>query len=414
MNILMLGRWLPPPRRPVRGTREYQFAHHLARAHRLTLAFVTDNPDTAGSISALRSEFGDLEFASVPRGWKSLASAVRLATGESCTLSYFRSEALRTRLSDRLRNTDYDLVYVSSSTMIQYALDVDPGIPMVTDFGTLDSEWWARQAARGTYGASRFFRTEAARLRAAETIAARRAAQRVVETPEAARIVQALAPGLPTVVIPSGVDVETAGTGSRPGKAPTVIFNASTGSDAEVDEILDFCRSIIPAVKARVSQARFVLAAKEPVSAGRVGRGLEGLEIAPPMSDLRLLLHHQAVVAAPCGAGFDVRTSVLEPMAAGVPVITTSAVRDVLRARAGQDIEVSDNRLDFALRVIDLLVDDRRREEMGSHGRRFVQEKFSWSVFGARIDDLLTGVVKESGGQNGVRRTRPIPARHGA
>ena len=61
MNILMLGRWLPPARRPVRDTREYQFGRYLARDHQLTVAFVTDNPDTSGALSALRKEFTDIE-----------------------------------------------------------------------------------------------------------------------------------------------------------------------------------------------------------------------------------------------------------------------------------------------------------------------------------------------------------------
>src|SRR5207244_10656942 len=69
----------------------------LAQKHSLTLAFTTDNPNAVGPISSLRSEFGDLEFTVVPRTWKSLTSAVSLMTGESCTLSYFRSEALRSR-----------------------------------------------------------------------------------------------------------------------------------------------------------------------------------------------------------------------------------------------------------------------------------------------------------------------------
>ncbi len=412
MNILMLGRWLPPPRRPVRGTREYQFARFLARSHRLTLAFITDNPDTAGSISALRSEFGDLEFASVPRGWKSLASAVRLATGESCTLSYFRSQALRTRLADRLRNTGYDLVYVSSSTMIQYALDVDPEIPLVVDFGEVDSEWWARQAARGTYGAARFFRTEATRLRVAETTAAQRAVRRIVETPEAARIVQSLAPAAPTVVIPNGVDVDAAGAESRPGKVPTVVFSASLNGGPEMNEIVDFCRSIIPAVRARVPQARVVIASKEPVSTRSAVDGVDGLEVVAPVTDMRLLFHRHAVAAAPSGPGFDVRTSVLEPMAAGVPVVTTSAVRDTLRVRAGRDLQVSDNRLDFAQRVVDLLENAGLREEMGTLGRRFVQANFGWEIFAARVDDLLGGAVKGGAAENGPE-PRPIPVTRG-
>lgn len=410
MNLLMLGRWLPPPRRPVRGTREYQFARHLARAHRLTLAFITDNPDTAGSISALRTEFGDLEFASVPRGWKSLASAVRLMTGESCTLSYFRSEALRTRLADRLRRTPYDLVYVSSSSMIQYALDVDSDIPMVVDFGGVDSEWWARHGARGTYGSGRFFRTEATRLRAAEMIAARRAAGRIVETPEAARIVEAFAPESPAVVIPNGVDVDDASAMSRPGKAPTVVFGTSTSSGVGVKEIVDFCRAIIPAVRARVPQARVVVASRDPVSA-EVG-GVEGLEIVAPIPDVRLLFHAHAVAAAPSGPGFDIRCSVLEPMAAGVPVVTTSTVGDALRARAGRDLEISDNRLDFARRVVQLLENGAQRAEMGAHARRFIQANFSWDISGARVNEWLAAAVKGCTAPNGSS-PRSVPVTRG-
>jgi hypothetical protein len=101
----MLGRWVGAPRYPLKATREYHFGRVLAQKHSLTLAFTTDNPNAVGPISSLRSEFGDLEFTVVPRTWKSLTSAVSLMTGESCTLSYFRSEALRSRLADRIRAT---------------------------------------------------------------------------------------------------------------------------------------------------------------------------------------------------------------------------------------------------------------------------------------------------------------------
>jgi glycosyltransferase involved in cell wall biosynthesis len=413
MNILMLGRWLPPPRRPVRGTREYQLARHLARRHRLTLAFINDSPDTAGSISALRGEFGDLEFASVPRGWKSLASAVSLAAGESCTLSYFRSQALRTRLADRLRNGGYDLVYVSSSTMIQYALDVDPGMPMVVDFAGVDSEWWARQAERAPYGAGRFFRTEAARLRAAETAAARRAVRRIAQSPEAARIVESLAPGAPIVVIPNGVDLDGEAAASRPGGAPTVVFNVSGTGETEIKGIVEFCRAIVPAVRARLPRARVVIASRDPVSTWNGADRVEGLEVVAPVSDLRLLFHRNAVAAAPAGPAIEVRSGVLEPMAAGVPVVTTSAVRESLRACPGRDVQAADSRPDFARRLVDLLESESLREQMGAQGRRFVQEHFSWELFASRLEDVLVSAVKEPVGDDdsGSRR---VPARHGS
>jgi hypothetical protein len=392
VNILMLGRWLPPPRQAVRGTREYQFALRLARAHQLTLAFVTDNPDVAGAISALRTEFGDLEFAAVPRAWKSLASAISLATGGSCTLSYFRSEALRTRLADRLHRTRYDLVFVSASSMIQYALEIDPTIPLLIDFNEVESEWWMRQAARGAFPATRIFRAEATRLRIAEAAAARRAACCVVATPEAAQIVQALAPGAPTTVIADGVDVGFFGNPPRPGNAPTVVFNTPLNGEVELRDAFGFCRSILPAVRARIPQARVVVSSKELPPAGH----LAGVEVVSPCADSRPLFHSGAVAVAPLWEGSDVRSSVLEPMAAGVPVVTTSKVRDQLGARAGRDLRVSDDPLGFAMHVIQLLEDAPSRASLGARGRAFVADHHAWSVMTTRLIEVVEATVPSS------------------
>jgi glycosyltransferase involved in cell wall biosynthesis len=411
MNILMLGRWLPPPRRAVRGMREYQFAGQLKKGHRLTLAFMADNPDSAGPISALRSEFGDLEFAVIPRGWKSLSSALRLATGESCTLSYFRSEALRTRLTDRLRRTRYDLIFVSSSTMIQYALEIDPTIPMVMDFGSVGSEWWLQQARRGAFPGTRFFRTEAARLRAAEAQAARRAALLLAETVGAARIVESLSSGARPTVIPSGVDVESFPTRPPAGKVPTVIFGTSLTDEAEIKDAVDFCEVIVPAVRARVPQARFVVASKDPITNPAAGR-LRGVELLPS-TDLRLLFHDCAVGAAPLHAGFEVRGSVLEAMAAGIPVVTTERVREHLGATADFELRVGDTAAGFARHIVELLVSSSDREAVGASGRRFVRANFSWEVFGARLDTLLTGAAKGPSTATEGSGPRPIPAAFG-
>jgi glycosyltransferase involved in cell wall biosynthesis len=407
MRILMLGRWIPPPRRPVRGTREYQFARHLARRHQLTIAFIVDQRDAVGPITVLRSEFGDLEFASVPRGWKSLASAVRLAGGESCTLSYFRSQALRTRLEDRLRRTGYDLVFVSSSSMIQYALEIGPTVPMVVDFGTVDSEWWVRQAARGSFPAARFFRTEAARLRAAETSAARRAALCFAETPEGAEIVRSLGAGAPVRVIPSGVEVGARGPAAGVDQPPTIVFSTAFRDGRDPKEALDFCRSIMAGVRARVPRARFVIASKDPVPGVRAGKEIDGLELVLATPDLRPLFHGRAVAVAPPGAGFDLRASVLEPMAGGIPVVTTPEVCERLGASPGRDVKVAGTAADFGLRLIELLESSSLREELGTRGRAFVEANLSWDTVTARLDQLLAGVVKPGPASVPTTMSRP-------
>src|SRR4029453_13518287 len=158
MKILMLGRWLPLARRGGDATREQRLVRQLPRSPRLTLAFVTDDPNPAGAISALRAEFGDLEFAVVTRGWKTLSSAVSLATGSSATMASARSTRppprpppAPPRLRGPLRVDAYDAICVTSSSMIQYALDVDPAVPIVMDFAEVDSRWWLRQARERSF-----------------------------------------------------------------------------------------------------------------------------------------------------------------------------------------------------------------------------------------------------------------------
>ena len=397
MNILMLGRWLPPSRRPVRATREYRFARELARAHRLTLAFITDNnQDAAGAISALRGDFGDLEFGVVPRGWKTLASAVRLAAGESCTLSYFRSEALRTRLVERLRTTPYDLLFVSSSSMIQYALEVDAGIPLAVDFGDVDSEWWMRQSARGSFPSTRFFATEAARLRMAEAAAARRAALRVASSPEAADVVKSFGAEVPTVVIPDGLDVDADVVPPRHSKIPTVVLNTSFADDAEVRNAIEFHRTVMAMVRARIPTARLLIVSKELAATPRLGVRLAGAELAVGVADAGPLLHRGTVAVAPLRTVSGLRRAVLEPMAATLPVVATSAVLQGLALDAGHELLVADDPIDFALKVIRLLEDESLRTTLGARGRSFVRGRYTWSHQATQLAQLIDALGRRA------------------
>ncbi len=394
MNILMLGRWLPPPRRPVRAMREYQFAHHLARAHRLTLAFVTDNPDTAGAISTLRSEFQDLEFAAVPRAWKSLTGALSLATGESCTLSYFRSEALRTRLGDRLRRTRYDLVCVSASSMIQYALEVDKTIPLMVDFGEIDSEWWLQRGLRGSFPSTRFFRTEAARLRAAEAAAAGRAVRCLASSTEAADIVKHFAPEAPMIVIPNGVDVDALGSSPVRSKTPTVVLNTSLAGDMEIRDAIEFQRTVMPIVRERVPGARLVILSREPVANPRLGAALAGADLATGIPDPGPVLHQSTLAVAPLRHSLELQRSILEPMAASLPVVATSGVLQRLAVNAGHELLVADDPKDFALKIVRLFENDALRAGIGSRARSFVVEHHSWNHMAAQFLQVVEGISR--------------------
>jgi hypothetical protein len=289
--------------------------------------------------------------------------------------------------------------------MIQYALEIDPSIPMVMDFAGVDSEWWLRQAAPGTFGASKFFRTEATRLRLAETSVARRAARCVVETTAAGEIVQSFAPGVTAVVIPDGVLAEGADARSRAGKVPTVVLHALPAVNGGLDETFLFCRAILPGLRAKVPQVRLVVTSGEPIAAR-----LSGVEVAPPGTDRRLLFHGHTVAVAPVTTEAGIRSAVLEPMAAGVPVVTSSLACARIEARPGRDVRVADGAHDFVGNVLELLENRGLREELGAQGRRFIQANFSWETSAVRFETVLSAVGNGSGQRETGSSSPPLPA----
>jgi len=261
----MLGRWLPVSRRPEEASRELRFARRLATEARLTLAFITDEPNPGASVSALRAEFADIEFSVVARGWKCLSSAVSLAAGDSGTLAYFRSAALTTRIADRARTRRYEVCCVSSSSMIQYALELDPAVPIVMDFGMVESQWWLDQARSSAPLRARFYRTEATRLRMAEAAIARRAVACIVSTEAAARVLETLAPGVVATVIPDGADGDSASWGESTERMAALVWSAAAPAALPAE------------LRAEPRATRIASAPSEAPALGRDRRPAQGL-----------------------------------------------------------------------------------------------------------------------------------------
>jgi len=161
-------------------------------------------------------------------------------------------------------------------------------------------------------------------------------------------------------------------------------------------------------VRARVPRARFVIASKDPVPGIRAGKEVDGLELVLAAPDLRPLFHDRAVAVAPRGAGFDLRASVLEPMAAGIPVVTSPEVCERLGACPGRDVWVAGTVADFRMQLIELLESASLREEIGTRGRAFLEANLSWETATTALDQLLSGVVPAGPAPAPTTKPRPI------
>ena len=229
---------------------------------------------------------------------------------------------------------------------------------------------------------------EARRLGPYERVLAASAAGAAVSTAD-----DAAAIGDPAIeVVPNGVDLDgfALRTGGR--SDPVVVFAGNLGYFPNVDAAITLARLIMPAIRARVPEARLLLAGARPT---RAVRRLVGpmVELLDEPDDLAPVIASAAVTVIAMRAGTGIQNKVLEAMAVGTPVVTTARVAAAVGARHGEHVLIADGVDELAAEAADLLTDKDRAGALAIAARRMVEEHYRWEASAAAIEQLWTRAV---------------------
>jgi glycosyltransferase involved in cell wall biosynthesis len=116
------------------------------------------------------------------------------------------------------------------------------------------------------------------------------------------------------------------------------------------------------------------------------------IEVTGYVPDMAPVLATATVLAAPLVYAAGIQNKVLEAMARGVPVVTSTSACAALDAVVGRDVIAADGDAAFADHVVRLLEDRPARDAMGAAGRRYVEQHHDWDVLAGR----LVGIYEEA------------------
>jgi hypothetical protein len=249
MRILMLAHRIPYPPHTGDKTRAFHVARHLARRHEVTLGFLIDSASDLAGIEPLRGIVGEVEFGRLLRPWGLVKGLAGLVSGSSLSLPYFHSGRLKRRVARLAVERRYDLVYVSSTPMAQYARSLRT--PVVMDFVDIDSDKWRQYGDRSRAPLSWLYRAEAGRLKATEADIARWAGLCLVATPAEEVLLRSFAPWAHAGVVRNGIALDEFQPVERKGDPAAVIFTGAMDYLPNVDAVRYFCDEILPLIRRR-------------------------------------------------------------------------------------------------------------------------------------------------------------------
>lgn len=382
-RVLFVACHLPYPPYSGGRRREYELIRRAGAEFDLTLACVSKTyEEDVANASALEAYCRKV----------SVFPAEQPPTGASpapAQVLRHRCPELTEHLARAVESGCYDVVHVEGFYLMQHLPENSP-LPVLLVEQNVEYALWRQRAAAAHRKRDRDAAvTEYLRTLEAETAAWARADLCAALTADDAAIMTAALPGLEVRLVPDGVDHLPLRIDSDSPGAPghVVAFAANFGYQPNVDAALYLCGEIWPRVLRRVPHARLLLVGNAPPEEVRRLGGRNNVVVTGRVPSVDPFLEKASVVVCPLRVGGGIKVKMLEAMARGKAIVTTSVGAQGLTRFAGTAFLVEDQPAGFAQAVASLLGDDDARRALETESRLAAQTLPTWDDAARALGD---------------------------
>jgi glycosyltransferase involved in cell wall biosynthesis len=310
---------------------------------------------------------------------------------------HYRAGAMMKQVGASVAARNYAVVIAEFTTMGQYLVR-NPSLPAVRrivschESSTLHFRRLlkvlgvtpAALKAANDYG--RYRRVEFRIYRAADAVLAL--------TPEDRNGLLAEKDSLTTHVIPSGVDVQAFRPRPDLPKEDVIVFTGRYTGEQNRDAFRWFTQEVWQILSERMPQLRVTFVGRDPTpEMYHLSTRDPRIEIRPNVDDVRPYLARAKVFINPVRTGSGLRGKLLEAMAMGLPVVTTSIGAEGVPIFQGENGFLADTPAIMARTLELLLQDDPLRTAVGNSARALAESRFSWDYSTSLLENVLKDVV---------------------
>ncbi len=292
------------------------------------------------------------------------------------SFGYFYSK----KLKEIVDSIDCDLIFIRSSQMAMYVSERKER--KIGFIGDADSEKWKTYSKEKLFPLGPFYYLEYLKVKRWEKKIVKQCEKIIVISEPEKELLSKDA-----IVMPNGVKIPKL---KKTVKAKSsVIFLGVMDYRPNVEGTIYFHDEILPLIKKQVPDVKFVVAGMNPA---KKLKKLKNATVTGFVEDMTSLVASQSVFVSPLKTARGVQNKILDAMAAGVPVVSTSLANQGILAEDGREILIADTPVRFAEKVMRLLNDKKLREKISLNAKRFIKKKFDLDTNLKMLDNIVYGV----------------------
>lgn len=210
-------------------------------------------------------------------------------------------------------------------------------------------------------------------------------------------------------VVPNGFNDELLTLLEPQNDAPRVIFVGALAYSPNVEGVLMFAKKAMPLLLERFPALEFWIVGRGPIEEVLALDNGGNIRVFGDVPDVVEYVRQCSVSIVPVRIGGGTRLKILESLAAGVPVITTTVGVEGIELSPEQHYLLADNPDEFVAQTVRLLENPALGQRQVREGREAIARKYSWRAIREALADQLRQFRLGSAGGTGTIETPQSP-----
>jgi glycosyltransferase involved in cell wall biosynthesis len=305
----------------------------------------------------------------------------------------FPIERMREPLRELLRQHTFDVVVYQSLFVVELADEVrdTPTVLIEENVESGIAEQVFLQATNPIYGLRDWLMWQ--KLVAFERRWVRRFPVCVAVSERDAAVLGEMSPASQVYVVPNGVDSQSFAPPGNTRDPETLLFFGTLSYQPNAEGLIWFCQEVLPGIRESRPQVTLeVTGLDPPPRVTDLGR-LPGVHVRGFVPDIRSKLWSATACVVPLHVGGGTRLKILEALAAGCPVISTTIGAEGLALVDGEHLLLADTADEFARGTLALLESNDLQHQLALAGQRAVAQRHDWRQMASQLEAALVHAV---------------------
>jgi polysaccharide biosynthesis protein PslH len=390
MNILFVSAILPYPLYSGGQIRIYNLLKSLSRRHTITLfSFIRSNQELqhVPELSFCKS------VSTFFRGhaWQPKYIARAVSGKYPFLLSTYNNVSMREGLIDALRSNSFDVIHIEPGYV--WPSIPQTNLPIVVGEHNIEHMIYSEYVRRFPVLFLRpLLRLDVQKLMTWEKIVWQKASYVTTVSLDDKKHIESMTNKKKNIrVVPNGVNLSQFTYKPKQkvmNEAYTFLFVGNFSWMQNQDAVTYLLKSIWPCLSARYPKSALHIVGRQVPQTLKQLAVSERVVFLEHVDTISHEFHASDMLLAPIRIGGGTKYKILEAMACGVPVVTSSLGAMGLHVTHNTELGIADTTKDFVNNITEILENDRLRESLITKARKKIEQEYSWDRIAIALEHV--------------------------